>query len=146
MLKTWLQVEPSRWQGSAGMSKRRRGGNDQTFLWKSTWDVSSYESERVNLIPEDAHVWSQLRHAEDEAIGCSHETPVPTNFSREASLLLSRYLSSTLKSIKAESSANIEVEGEFYSLACQRLAELHAFDGHGRHISTWNHFRSLLLN
>ena len=83
MLKTWLQVEPSRWQGSAGMSKRRRGGNDQTFLWKSTWNVSSYESERVNLVPEDAHVWSQLRHAEGESIGCSHETPVPTNFSRE---------------------------------------------------------------
>ena len=38
---------------------------------------------------------------------------------------------------------------ELHSLACQRLAELHALEGHGRQVSTWSccsHFRSLLLN
>ena len=38
---------------------------------------------RVNTVPEDAHVRSQLRHTEDEAVCCSNEAPVPTDFSRE---------------------------------------------------------------
>ena len=38
---------------------------------------------QVKSVPEDAHVRSQLGHTEDEAVCCSHETPISTNFSRE---------------------------------------------------------------